>query len=70
MSPTDIRLAVEAHREAIDALAGYCAEFPMIPRHIIANHIAFEVAHRIRSGIRSRKRLVRYGIEAVLADKY
>ncbi|AIQ88020.1 protein of unassigned function [Methylobacterium oryzae CBMB20] len=42
----------------------------MIPRYLVENHIAFEVAHRIRSGVRSRDRLVRYGIEAVLTDKY
>jgi|GEM_PF-6530971 len=69
MSPTDLRLAVDAHREAIDVLSGYCAVFPVIPRHIIANHVADEIAHRIRSGIRSRRRLVRYGIEAVLRDR-
>jgi hypothetical protein len=69
MSPSDIRLAVDAHREAIEALTGYFIEFPMVPRYIVQNHIAFEVAHRIRLGIRSRDRLVRYGIEAVLRSK-
>lgn len=70
MSPSDIRLAVEAHREALAALTGFLSEFPMIPRYLVENHIAYEVAHRIRSGVRSRDRLVQYGIEAVLTDKY
>ncbi|MHB2210794.1 hypothetical protein [Methylobacterium sp. CM6257] len=70
MSPSDIRLAVEAHKEAVEALSGFFVEFPMIPEYISKNHIAFEVAHRIRAGIRSKDRLVRYGIEAVLTNKY
>lgn len=70
MSPSDIQLAVEAHREAVSALSEFFLEFPMIPRHIVENHIAFEIAFRIRRGVKSKSRLVRYGIEAVLKDKY
>lgn len=70
MSPSDVRLAVEAHKEAVEALSEYFVAFPIIPEYISKNHIAFEVAHRIRRGVRSKNMLVKYGIEAVLTSKY
>ncbi len=70
MSPTDIRLAIEAHREPVEALSEYFEMFPMIPRYITENLVAFEIAVRIRAGIRSRERLVRCGIGAALTNEY
>lgn len=68
MRPDQLEIAQEAYAAAADYIDKYIDKLSSTPRHILRNHVAFEVAHRMKQGVERKQDLIELAIQAALSE--
>lgn len=68
MRPDQVQLAQDAYVGAADFIDNYIEKLSAAPRHLLRNHVAFEIAYRIKQGVDRKQDLIALAVQAALTE--
>ena len=68
MRPDQVQLAQDAYVTAADLIDNYIDKLSVAPRHLLRNHVAFEIAYRIKQGVDRKQELIALAVQAALTE--